>query len=88
MALHPQLHKAIKHAALISYSNDDLLDKGCAIPCKRCCTEVLISFLLRLSCLSVNQLLQPPQKYKLPHRHQSQRQGVELLLCFANQRAL
>lgn len=37
MELHPQLHKAIKHAALISYSDDDLLDKGCAIPCKRCC---------------------------------------------------
>jgi len=48
MELHPQLHKATKHAVLISYSKDDLLDKECAIPCKWGC-HGSANFLLRWS---------------------------------------
>lgn len=72
---------------LISYSNDDLLDKECAIPCKRCCHRS-VDFLLRLSCLSVNQLLQPPQKYKLQRKHPSQRQGERPAAIFGRLESL
>lgn len=60
MELHPQLHKALKQAGLISYSKDDLLGKQCVIPCKWCC-HWSVNSLWGLSCLGINQMLQPPQ---------------------------
>lgn len=60
MELHPQLHKAVKHSGIISYSKDDLLGKQCVIPCKWCC-HWSVNSRWGLSCLGINQMLQPPQ---------------------------
>lgn len=87
MELQPPLHKAVKHAVLISYSNDDLPDKQCAIPCKWRC-HGSVNFLWRLSCVGINEMLPSPQNTNCRAKIIAKGREREVLEYFAQARHL